>query len=349
MLGCFFLISFDCRIQGEGNLEGQDLKAKINEIIRYGSLAPSTHNAQMWKIKMMTDNKIRIIIDNQHILPQVDPENRETFISLGALIENMVEAAPHFGLQPEVRILAQTRGDQEIAELTFYPKKSISLPGVLDDIKNRHTIRIPYLPQPLTEQDAKWIKQLGPQFQYCPLKSSAGRYVQESIIQATKKQVANDQKQKELAGLFRFSKKEAEEKKDGLTPESMGLSGITRWFVATFFTQKTVMSQSFRNQTIATVKKQAENCSGYLILLSEDNSVAALIGSGRSLEKFLITATGKKLAVHPISAPLEESPCKEEIATKLGISGQAQMLLRIGYVKNYGHPVSYRRPVPVIQ
>lgn len=324
------------------------MKDKINEIIGYGSLAPSTHNAQMWKIKLVTENKIRIIIDDQHILPQVDPENRETFISLGALIENMVEASPHFGLQPEVRILAQNRGLQEIAELTFYPKSS-PVPDVLNDIKNRHTIRIPYLPQPLTKQDAKWIKQLGPQFQYYALKSSAGRYVQESIIQATKKQVANDQKQKELAGLFRFSKKEAEEKKDGLTPESMGLSGITRWFVATFFTQKTVMSQSFRNQTIATVKKQAENCSGYLILLSEDNSVASLIGSGRSLEKFLITATGKKLAVHPISAPLEESPWKEEIAAKLGISGQAQMLLRIGYVKNYGHSTSLRRPVPVIQ
>ena len=351
LLGCLFIISFDCRIQGEAKLENLNLKTKIDQMIHYGSLAPSSHNAQMWKIKMITENRIRVLVDRQHILPQVDPESRETLISLGAFIENMVEAALSFGLQPEVTVLAQNlnSNDQEIAELTFYPKNSIPLPDGLDDIKNRHTIRIPYLRKSLTDQDAKWIKLLGPQFHYFALESPEGQYIQKAIIQATKQQVTHDQKQKELAGLFRFSKKEALKERDGLTPESLGLSGITRWFVSNFFTQNTVMSKSFRNQTVASVKNQAENCSGFVVLSSDDDAISSLIDSGRSLERFLITATGKKLAVHPMSAPLEESPWKEAFSKKLGISQKAQMILRVGYVKNYGHPTSLRRPVPVIQ
>jgi hypothetical protein len=348
---CVFLIGSDCRVQGEGNKENQDLKAKITETIHYGSLAPSSHNAQMWKIKMVAENKLQVQMDQQHILPQVDPENREAFISLGAFIENMVEAAPTFGLQPEVTLLDQSPNDPEVAEITFYPKAPVStnLPSVntLDNIKNRHTIRTPYIRKPLSDQDAKWIQTLGPQYHYFALKTPSGDYIQEAIIQATKQQVANDKTQKELAGFMRFSKKEAEKEKDGLTPEGMGLSGIAKWFVSTFFTQKTVMSKSFRSQTVTTATKQVENCSGFVVIASDDNSVTSLINSGRSLERFLITATGKKLAVHPMSAPLEETPWKETFSKKLAIPGRCQMILRVGYVKDYGHPVSLRRPVPI--
>ncbi|HBF39203.1 MAG TPA: hypothetical protein DDW50_18020, partial [Firmicutes bacterium] len=282
-------------------------KDKITEIIHYGSLAPSTHNAQMWKVKMMGENKIQVIVDPQHILPQVDPENRETLISLGAFIENMVEAAPCFGLQPEVSLQAQNPADPEIAELTFYPKSDLPVSDVLENIKNRHTIRTPYLRRPLTEQDLKWFQTFGTEVHYFAFSTREGQYIEEAILQATKQQTANDKKQKELAGLFRFSKKEAEKEKDGLTPEAMGLSGIVKWFVSTFFSHDTVMSKSFRQQTVAITKKQVESCSGFVLLTADDNSAASLVQSGRSLEKFLIISTREKLAVHPMSAPLEES------------------------------------------
>ena len=105
------------------------------------------------------------------------------------------------------------------------------------------------------------------------------------------------------------------------------------------------MTKSFRQQTVATTKKQAENCSGFVLLTSDDNSMASLINSGRLLEKFLISAAGNKLAVHPMSAPLEESPWKEEFSQKVASKKPVQMILRVGYVKDYGHPVSLRRKV----
>ncbi|HBE78947.1 MAG TPA: hypothetical protein DDW65_14390 [Firmicutes bacterium] len=347
-LGCALVASINCSLYGETNKADEHPKDNLTQIIHYGSLAPSSHNAQMWQVKIITENKIKILVDRKHILPQVDPENRETLISLGAFIENMVLAAPCFGLQPEVSIITKNPADTEIAELTFCPKRDHSSTDILRDIKNRHTIRIPYMCQALSAQDAQWFKTFGADLRYFALSTQEGKYIQQAIIQATKQQVADDNKQKELAGLFRFSKKEAEKERDGLTPDGIGLSGITKWFVSTFFTHDSVMSKSFRNQSVTTTKRQAENCSGFVVLTSDDDSVASLVASGRSLERFLITATGKKLAVHPMSAPLEESPWSEEISQKVGLDKPVQMILRVGYVKDYGHPVSMRREVLVL-
>ncbi len=332
------------------NLNVNNLDQKIVKIVAYGALAPSTHNAQMWQVKAVAADTIRLWLDDQHILPQVDPQNRESMISLGAFIENMVEAAPYFGLQAKVRTLTQDPHAREIAELTFHPFTSPLLDkDGLNTIQNRHTIRTPYLRQALRQSDLQWLKTLGPDFYYFAASSNGGNAIQTAIIEATKKQVANDAKQRELAGMFRFSKQEAERTKDGLTPDGMGLSGIAKWFVATFFNRDTVMTRSFRNQTITVVKKQVNNCSGFLVLTASDNSVAALIHCGRSLEKFLLMATGKKLAVQPMSAPLEENPWKETISQTLALERPVQMILRIGYVKDYGQPVSKRRPLEITQ
>jgi hypothetical protein len=349
LLGCALFFNWSCPVQA-ANLANPDLK-KIKQIIHLGSLAPSTHNAQMWKVKIIAEDKIRILLDREHILPQVDPQNRESMISLGAFIENMVESAPYHGLQVEVRLLTGSPFEPGIAELTFRPKHDLSLAnaGLLADIQNRHTIRIPYLHRELRDQDMKWIKAFGTELHFFAVSSQEGQYIQKAVIQATKQQVANDNKQRELAGLFHFSKQEAAKAKDGITPDGMGLSGIAKWFVTTFFTHKTVMSKSFREQTVATTKKQVENCSGFVLLTAADNSVTSWVESGRTLEKFLIMATGKQLAVQPMSAPLEEGPWNEEFAQKIGLEKTVQMILRVGYVKDYGHPVSMRRKVLIVE
>ncbi len=334
---------------GSNFIENDNLRI-IKEIINYGALAPSSHNAQMWQVKIVSVHEIIVMLDQERTLPQVDPLNRESLISLGGFIENMVAAAPQYNLEADVRILTQKPTDTEIAAVTFKTKTmGDSSDEVIANIKNRHTIRIPYLKKELTEQDLNRLKAISQNISYFPLNSNAGQYLKTAIIQATKQQVADDAKQMELAGLMRFSKKDAAAKKDGLTPEMMGLSGIAKWFVTTFFNQNTVLSKSFREQTVATVKKQAENCAGFIMISSPDQSVESLVNSGRTLEKLLLKATGLKIAVHPLSAPLEESPWQEEIAGKIGVNQEVQMLLRVGYVKDYGKPVSKRRAVTIIQ
>lgn len=319
------------------------------ELIQYGALASSSHNAQMWKVKVVTDRELVVLMDQSHLLPQVDPNNREALISLGTFVENVVAAAPARHLRANVAVLsrqASATGD-EIVRITF--TKAIGNPEDLTaHIRERHTIRTPFLKDELKPGDVSALTGLASAVRYFPLSSAQGKYIQTSIVDAIRQQTYDDKKQAELAGYMRFSKGEARDKRDGITPAMMGLSGIRKWFVETFFTRKTVMSESFRKQTISTARAQAENCAGYFVLTSPDDSVEALIGAGRLLERFWLKATALKVAVHPMSAPLEEAPWKDEIGRRLGLDGKVQMVLRVGYVKDYGHPVSGRREVPII-
>jgi hypothetical protein len=127
----------------------------------------------------------------------------------------------------------------------------------------------------------------------------------------------------------------------------MGLTGIKKWFVSAFYDQNTVMSASFRKQTVQSTKEQATNCAGFFLICSPDGTVESLINTGQLLQRFWLAATARKIAVHPMSSVLEESPWREELGAKLGINGKVQMVLRVGYVNDYGTRISQRRPVPV--
>lgn len=326
------------------------------EIIYYGSLAPNSHNAQMWKVKIRSGQGFILALDQAHLLPEVDPENREALISLGAFLENVVTISPKFGFQADVEIIAGSKQDEEVARVTLVKNKDeASKETVLVQeglIKARHTLRKPYKKEELSAPDLSALKSVfslpGSSFYYFPLSSPEGTYIADAIVASMAKQVASDAKQSEFAKYTRFSKKEARELKDGITPEMMGLSGIKKWFVSTFFNQDTVMSASFRQQTVKTTKEQAFNCAGFFLICSPDGTVESLINTGRLLQRFWLTATAKKIAVHPMSSVLEESPWQEELGAKLGINEKIQMVLRVGYVKDYAGPFSRRRPVPVI-
>ena len=41
----------------------------------------------------------------------------------------------------------------------------------------------------------------------------------------------------------------------------------------------------------------------------------------------------------------EQGPSKNDVAKALGLTGQVQWILRMGYVRSYPVPVSLRRPV----
>ena len=58
------------------NLKGID--EQIQKVLYYASLAPSSHNAQMWKVRINPSiNTIYISLDDSRTLPVIDKENRD--------------------------------------------------------------------------------------------------------------------------------------------------------------------------------------------------------------------------------------------------------------------------------
>lgn len=323
------------------------------EILYLASFAPSGHNTQPWIVKVVEPKHWIIGSDRKRWLPAVDPENRELFLSIGAFIENLVLAAGTFGHSIDIQIIAKNRTDTEIAEVRFQKDKPIDFP--VEKIKKRRTVRSNYLDQEMKVDDIKFITKhdtrscliptVSPHSFYFPNTSPQGKYLQEGTIEANRKQAFRDPAQEELANWIRWSNKEGKIHRNGLTPESMEIKGIGGLFVRNFYDRQSVLKKSFREQTVDIVAKQVKICGGWLIATSQDSNIPTLIEYGRICENMLLKIREKMIAIHPMTQILEEEPWRKQIAKELGLPGEVQWILRIGYLKSYPDPVSLRMPV----
>ena len=105
------------------------------------------------------------------------------------------------------------------------------------------------------------------------------------------------------------------------------------------------MKNSFREKNIESVIKQVSQSAGWLLIRSKDNSVAALIDTGKRMQRLFLKVRDKGIALHPMTQILEETSSKRLVNQSVGINDEIQFILRMGYVKNYSEPVSLRRPV----
>jgi hypothetical protein len=84
---------------------------------------------------------------------------------------------------------------------------------------------------------------------------------------------------------------------------------------------------------------------GWILITNKDNSVAALLETGRRMQRLFLKVREKSIAIHPMTQILEESSTRQTLNQSIGISENIQFILRSRYVKNYPPPVSLRRPI----
>lgn len=332
--------------------KGIQISEEIEEILYYATLAPSSHNAQMWKVRIVSPEIIEVLLDRKHTLSEVDPLNREAMISLGAFIENLSQAARLHGLNAKITIVAESSFDERIVHIRLERSGMITSEDAAELRRNlslRGTSRRGFKNKPLKEEHLSSLLMTVPgKVHYYPLGSPKGQYLLEGLIESNEKQANRDNVQEELSQWIRFSKREAEKTEDGLTPQMMGIKGIAGWFVSHFFNSDTVMKDSFRKQTVTTLRKQVENCSGFIVLTDSGKDAASLIRSGMELERLWLKASQLGLVIHPMSQMIEEDPWKSELVGKLELDTLPQMMLRTGYSDTPFEPVSRRRPVSSI-
>ena len=338
------------------------------EILRMASLAPNGHNTQPWTVKIVEPTRWVIGSDPTRWLPAVDPENRETMLSIGAFLENLVTAAEYFGYEVKLDIVAQSAKDTDIVHVTLV--KGIQRNHKLDTICFRRTVRDGFLAEELRSEDLRFITSADSErFHYFSPSSPQGKYLAEGTLEANRIQVYRDPAQEELADWIRWSNDEARQHRDGLTPASMEISGLAGWYVRSFYNRSSVLSKNFRETTLKKVAEQVGTSGGWIVISSEkieesapeksrkneqmDNITAAstttalpeLLETGRFFQRMFLKAHERMIGVHPMTQMLEETPSVHQISQELGLNGPVQFILRTGYLKSYPEPVSLRRPV----
>jgi hypothetical protein len=126
----------------------------------------------------------------------------------------------------------------------------------------------------------------------------------------------------------------------------MEITGVAGFIVRNFYSRPSVLEKKFREQTVDIVSKQVKRCGGWLVITSSESTIPTLIEYGRVWENMLLKIREKMIAIHPMTQMLEEEPWKNQVAKELGLTGEVQFILRIGYLQSYPDPVSLRMPVP---
>lgn len=325
----------------------QGLSEDAIKILYLASLAPSGHNTQPWMITIKEPDRWGIGSDEARWLPAVDPDNREMMLSVGAFIETMAAAAGTQGYNAEFDIVAKDNVSSEIAEVKFSKRGSVG--GPCREIKERRTIRKNLLKNPVKEEDIKYlIGNNKHEVFYYPRTSRAGTYLSQATLLANRTQAYREDAQRELAEWIRWSERDAREHRNGLTPESMEMQGIARWYAKHFLSKQDVLSKTFREETVKLVEEYVQHCAGWLVIKSDNSTVTRLIKAGRVLQSIWLRACERAIAFHPMTQVLEEYPWRTQLARELNLTGDIQFVIRVGYSNEYPKPVSLRMPMAAL-
>jgi hypothetical protein len=336
------LLRQDIKLKDPNNIT---LKPDEKEILYLSSLAPSGHNTQPWFVQYLEPYHWIICNDKSKWLPAVDPNQRETILSIGAFIQNLEYAASSFGYICHWNLLAKTNQDEQVVEVKLNKIESKS-PFNISKIKDRRTVRSNFLNNELKVEDLQYLVSSEPEFiHYLPAIGKEGKFVNEQTIVANRIQTYREPAQQELSDWIRFSTKDADKYRDGLTTASMEIEGFSGWIVRNFYNKDSVMKKDFREVGLDKVKQQVSESAGWILITSRDNLVATLLETGRRMQRLFLKVREKNIAIHPMTQILEESSTRQMLNQAVGISENIQFILRTGYLKNYPEPVSLHRPV----
>jgi len=321
------------------------LKPDEKEILFLASLAPSGHNTQPWFVKYIEPYHWIIGTDKTKWLSAVDPTQRETILSIGTFIQNLEYAASSFGSNCDWNLLAETNQDEQVVEVKLNKIESKN-PFDITKIRNRRTVRSNYLSELLKKDDIADLVNSESEFiHYLPASGNESKFIDQQTIIANRLQSDRNPAQQELADWIRFSSKDAEKYRDGVTTAGMEIEGFSGWIVRNFYNKDNVMTQDFRDKGIDNVKNEVSESAGWILITSKDNSVATLLETGKRMQRLFLKVREKNIAIHPMTQILEESSTRQILNQAIGISENIQFILRVGYLKDYPQPVSLRRPV----
>ena len=313
-------------------------------ILYLASLAPSGHNTQPWRVRIQEPWQWVIGSRKSSWLSAVDPDNRELLLSVGTFLENLSVAAGICGYQAVYDVIGQDGFSEDLVKVFLQPNAASGASE--NTIRQRRTLRKGLTKTAIRESDlAALVGKYADRVFYYPRESTQGRFLSQIVLTANRIQTDRYDARAELGEWIRWTDQEAQRYGSGLTPDSMEMGGVAKWYAQHFMDKESVHTATFSKETIKLVKDQIEHCAGWLIVRSKDSTVKEIVNAGRIVESMWLKAREKQIAFHPMTQPLEETDCRGELIKTINGAGELQFIIRIGYVNEYPAPVSLRAPM----
>jgi hypothetical protein len=306
---------------------------KLKFLLRYAVLAPSGPNNQPWKFALDAD-EIKVMADFDRTLPEVEPTNRTTYMSLGCLLTNLLLAAEHFKMSYQVERFPDGTDAETIAVVKFRENGAATpqfSPDLFCEITERHTNRGAYDDRPIeTEKIEEMKKAVGDGgFRLDVLTDPSGRAKMAEVLgESHKIQLGNKAFRKDLARWIRANNEDAW---DGLPGYAFGYSDFESYFGKFIFGAFDTSTSRARKE-MALMK--ASPAVGVFSTDAEDKGV--WIEAGMRFERLFLTATKLGVRFDLFSQPVAIEELRQRIAEILDVD-RPQILIRMGYAPPAKH------------
>ena len=340
LVACSSSASYDevaRNLRRRGAVNTGDRTLLLHELVRYATLAPSSHNTQCWKFHVH-ENLINIEPDLLRRCPIVDPDDHHMFVSLGCATENFAHAALANGLQANAAFDASGTGAVLVG---LEATKAMASP-LFQAIAERQCTRGDYDGKPLSLEELRRLERAGAGNGVRVVmltERSAMEKVLEYVVAGNTAQMNNPAFIAELKAWIRFSHGEAIDTGDGLFSGSSGNPAMPRWLGSRMM--DLVFTPRSENERYA---RQIRNSAGIAVFVSDTSDKPHWVEAGRCYERFALHATALSIRSAFLNQPVEVGSVRPRFAAALGL-GDLRPDLVVRFGRGPTLPMSMRRPV----
>jgi len=321
--------------------------------------APSPHNVQPWRVRILSDDCADLLIEKRRTLPKEDPTGSFIILTMGLFIEalKILAANRSLNLHYELHQAPSQFTPEHIAraESELLPFARLSLKGDEDSgerIKEnyddalfltRRTSRISLLPKRVPDQAVHTLTNLARHWgqryeQVCDAKTI--ERILERNIHALFADLNAPAYHDEIVEWFRFTDRASRRTRDGLDYRCMNSSRLSFWLAARF---PNLLQLPLARPLLEKVYRQQLGIVPTIGMLAgpfwEPESA---FETGRFLMHFWLELAKCDLYLHPYGNLVTNRPAAEWCRQALGIS-DIWLIFKIGFSKV--PPQSYRRNV----
>ena len=321
------------RVSRSNNISLADFEFLVAQAVK----APSGHNTQPWRFRQ-NESAVEVYPDFDRRLPVVDPDDRELFVSLGCATENLCLAAQNIGYESSVAV-----GDTGVIAVALTEGADVKSNPLFEQIDLRQTNRSIYTGEEIALDALRKLQSVcsekGISIHYYARQTKQFNDIEQYVLQGNTRQMQNESFKAELKSWMRFNKKHQDQTLDGLSYAVFGAPNVPRWMA------EPIMSMAINAKTQNKADREKIDSASHLVLFTtRENSRREWVSLGRTLQRFLLTATELGVAHAYLNQPNEEVEIASEMAKTLDLDGEyPTVLLRVGYGEQQAY--SKRRPI----
>lgn len=290
-------------------------QAAIQDLVKAANAAPSTGNDQPWKW-LYRDGVLYLFHDKYRSFSFGDYGSMASFITFGAVFENLYVHALSLGLEAQYQFAPVKHSDQLVAAITFVPISDISLAGALKPLDAaiyiRHTNRNPAPKAAIAMSVLDELKTRAESVQGAKLKwftndadlKGLGEIIGAcDRIRLLNKEAHHDFVHHEM----RWTTEDAERTLDGIDIRTLGLSNSQLAALGVIKNKnvvRTINELGGGKALDMLAKRTIASASALCLITLPKRSLKSFFEGGRAMERFWLGATNHGIAVHPVISPL---------------------------------------------